>query len=170
MAQQYHNPFARLGLIVPEAQRDYYDQYCQTRTVGKASIDQCPFRRKVDLWFVGLAFAARKQLKPINLNKQKTFRLITGEIFDRNSWQIHTLMLIAMAVDENVEIVLNPHRMMDIANGLAAAGVPHIVEMLRDGNQDPIWNLSDAFEELFQSDIKTEEQSLHARIAEALTI
>lgn len=51
-------------------------------------------------------------------------------------------MLIAIAVEGNVEIVSEPRRMMAIANGLAAAGVPHIVEMLRDGDQEPIWNLS----------------------------
>ena len=40
--------------------------------------------------------------------------------------------------------------MMAIANGLAAVGVPHIVEMLRDGNQDPIWNLSDSLYEILE--------------------
>ena len=38
--------------------------------------------------------------------------------------------------------------MMFIANRLAAAGVPRIVEMLKDGDQEPIWNLSDALERL----------------------
>ena len=60
------------------------------------------------------------------------------------------MMLIAIAVENDVEIVGEPRRMMTIANGLAAAGIPHIVEMLRDGHQDPIWNLSDALDELFQ--------------------
>ena len=40
--------------------------------------------------------------------------------------------------------------MIAIANGLAATGIPHIVEMLRDGNQDPIWNLSDALDEILR--------------------
>ena len=42
--------------------------------------------------------------------------------------------------------------MMDIANSLAAAGVPYIVEMLNEGNQDPIWNLSDALDKILKSD------------------
>ena len=60
-------------------------------------------------------------------------------------------MLVAIAVKGNVEIVSEPRRMMDIANGLAAAGVPHIVEMLRrNRDQDPIWNLSDSLYEILK--------------------
>ena len=43
-------------------------------------------------------------------------------------------------------VVERPNRMMAIANGLAAAGVPHVVELLQSGEQLPIWNLTDAFE------------------------
>ena len=60
----------------------------------------------------------------------------------------HAVMLVAIAVEDSVEIVAEPRRMMNIANGLAAAGVPHIADMLRDGNQDPIWNLSEALVKL----------------------
>lgn len=38
--------------------------------------------------------------------------------------------------------------MMTIANGLAAAGVPLIVEMLENGDQEPIWNLSDTLADI----------------------
>ena len=53
-------------------------------------------------------------------------------------------------MEDNVEIVGEPRRMMAIANGLAAAGIPHIVEMLRDGDQDAIWNLSEALDEMLR--------------------
>jgi hypothetical protein len=57
-------------------------------------------------------------------------------------------MLTAIAVEDNVEVAAQPRRMMAIANGLAAAGVPHIVDMLQDGDQDAIWNLSDCLDSL----------------------
>lgn len=149
MAQQYHNPFAKIGLIAPIAQNDVYDQYCQTQTVGKANLDRSPFRRKVDLWFAGLSLAARKQLEPVNLAKQETSQFITGAIFDGDdNWRIQIVMLVAIAVEENLEIVGDPRRMMDIANGLAAVGVDLIVEMLREGGQPPIWNLSEALDDI----------------------
>ena len=59
-------------------------------------------------------------------------------------------MLIAIKIDGNVEIVGQPRRMITIANGLAAAGVPYIVEMLREDGLDPIWNLSEALDKFLK--------------------
>ena len=168
MAQQYHNPFAGLHLIAPVDQREDYDQYCQRQGTRGTNVDQKPFPRMVDFWFAGLSLAARKQLKPVNLGKQKTFRFIEGSIFDRDSWRVQAVMLVAIATEDNVEIVGQPSRMITIANGLAAAGVPYIVKMLSDGTHDPIWNLSDALSDLLQSDIYTEENASHIRLSEAL--
>ncbi len=146
--QQYPNPFAGIDLIAPIEQRDFYDQYCQTG--GHRSVDQSPFPRRIDFWFAGLSIAAREQLTPTDLVKQKTFKFHEGSVFDSDSWRVQTVMLVAIAVDGSVEIVGEPHRMMNIANGLAAAGVPQVVEMLREGDQDPIWNLSDALDEILR--------------------
>lgn len=148
MTQRYHNPFAGVDMIAPVEQRDFYDRYCQT--AGRAIIDQSPFPRMVDFWFAGLALAARKGLPPVDLSKQKTFKFMEGSIFDRDSWRVQAVMLIAIATEDNVEIVGEPRRMMSIANGLAAAGIPHVVEMLRDGDQDPIWNLSEGLDAFFR--------------------
>ena len=57
------------------------------------------------------------------------------------------MMLAAIGLDDSVEVVGDPNRMMAIANGLAAAGVPIIVEMLQEGDQEAIWNLSEALVE-----------------------
>lgn len=149
MAQQYYNPFANINLIVPIEQHDFYNQYCQTGR--RASLDRSPFPRMVDFWFAGLSLAAQKQLKPVNMADLDTVIIIEGAIFDRDSWRIQVVMLVAITIEDNVEVVGDPHRMMAIANGLAAAGVPHIVEMLqRDRNLDPIWNLSDSLYEILE--------------------
>ena len=148
--QRYHNPFAGIDLIAPVEQRSAYDRYCQT--AGRATIDQSPFPRMVDLWVAGLSVAARKGLAPVDLTKQDTFKFIEGSIFDRDSWRVQTLMLVSIAVADSIEIVGEPRRMVAIANGLAAAGVPRLVDMLQGGDQDPIWNLSDALDGLLSRD------------------
>ena len=150
MTQKYHNPFVGIDLIAPVEQRDCYDRYSQTG--GRAVIDQSPFPRMVDFWFAGLSLAAGKHLAPVDLSRQKTFKFHEGSIFDRDSWRVQAIMLIAIAVEDNVEIAAEPRRMVAIANGLAAAGVPSIVEMLQDGGQDPIWNLSEAIEKILDKD------------------
>ena len=45
-------------------------------------------------------------------------------------------------------ILERPNRIMAIANGLAAVGVPKVIELLQDGDLDPIWNLTNALEGL----------------------
>jgi len=149
VTQLYHNPFAGVDLLAPVDQREVYDRYCQTG--GRAVIDQSPFPRMVDFWFTGLSMAARKGLEPVDLAKQETFKFIEGSIFDRDSWRVQAVMLIAIATEDDVEVVGEPRRMMAIANGLAAAGIPDVVEMLRDGDQDPIWNLSEALDHVLRN-------------------
>ena len=104
----------------------------------------------VDFWFAGLSIAARKGLRPVDLAKQQTFKFIEGSIFDRDSWRVQTVMLISIAIEDDVEVLSQPRRMMAIANGLAAAGIPEVVDMLQDGDQDPIWNLSESINSVLQ--------------------
>ena len=59
-------------------------------------------------------------------------------------------MLVAIAMEDDVAVVERPNRMIAIANGLAAAGVPHVVEMLQSGEQPPIWNLTDGLETILK--------------------
>ncbi len=148
MTHRYHNPFAGIDLVAPIEQREIYDQSCQTG--GRAQIDRSPFPRMVDLWFTGLAVAAREGLAPVDLGKQKTFKFIDGSIFDRDSWRVQTVMLVGIAVEDEIEIAVEPRKVMARANGLAAAGVPLIADMLRDGDQPPIWNLSESLDRILR--------------------
>ena len=167
MTQQYHNPFAGLHLIAPVDQREDYNRYCQRQQTKRTNVDRSPFPRMVDFWFTGLSLAAREELNPVNLGKQKTFRFHEGSVFNSDSWRVQVVMLVAIATEGNVEIVGQPSRMMAIANGLAASGVPHIVDMLCESDQDPIWNLSQSLENLLQSDIGKEKSTDYTRLAEA---
>lgn len=140
MPQQYFNHFAGVNLIYPIDQREYYERFCQPGD----SEDRSPFPRMVDLWFSALTVAARRGLKPVDLSTRDTSNFITGAIFDRDSWRVQLVMLIAIAVAQDVGVVGEPNRMMAIGNGLAAAGVPLLVDMLEGGDLEPIWNLSEA--------------------------
>ena len=151
MTQRYHNPFASSELVYPAGQQADYQSYVQ-RSGNSSRIDQSPFPRMVDFWWAGLSLAARDNLKPVDMTGQKPVHMIDGQIFDRDSWRVQFIMLIAMKVADDVEVVTDPARMMSIANGLAAAGIPRLVDMLTGGEQLPIWNLSDALEELLSED------------------
>ena len=53
-------------------------------------------------------------------------------------------MLLAIAIERDVTVIERPNRIMAMANGLAAAGVPRLVAMLQDGELSPIWNITEA--------------------------
>ena len=56
MPNRYFNPFQAIDINVPVESHEAFTQYCQTG--GKASIDQSPFPRMIDLWFLSVCVAA----------------------------------------------------------------------------------------------------------------
>ena len=60
-------------------------------------------------------------------------------------------MLIAIGKTRDVQIVAEPRRVMALASGLAVAGLPEVIEMLKEGDAEPIWNISDAVDGLLRS-------------------
>jgi hypothetical protein len=104
----------------------------------------------VDLWFLAVCVAARRGLEPADISKYETKKIIDGSIFGSDPWRVHTLMLLAIGQTGDVQVVAEPRRMMTLANGLAVAGLPKVIEMLKEGGAEPIWNLSDAIDGLLR--------------------
>lgn len=151
MTQQY-NPFTDLDLFVPLEQYKYYNKYVQGRE-NAGDEDKSPFRRMIDLWFLGLVLATRENLKPRDLTKQEVRKFQDGSILDGDGgWRVQAVMLVAIWVKNDVKIINAPKEIIKIANELAAAGVPRVLDMIENGNQDPIWNLSEALDAMLNDE------------------
>ncbi len=148
MADRYFNPFQTVDINVPVEYHESFTRYCQQD--ADAIIDQSPLPRMVDLWFLSVCVATSLDLEPTDVTKLDTIKINNGSVFSTDPWRVPTLMLIAIAKTDNVQIVSDPRKMLTIFNGLAAAGLPKVVEMLRDGTAEPIWNLSDAVDGLLR--------------------
>jgi hypothetical protein len=148
MSDRYFNPFQGIDINVPVELHETFTRYCQTS--GNTTLDQSPFPRMVDLWFFAVSVAARLDLDPVDIGKYDTRKIIEGSIFGSDPWRVHTLMLIAIGKTGDLQIVAEPRKMMALANGLAVAGLPKVLEMLKDGEGDPIWNLSDAIDAMLR--------------------
>ena len=142
-----HNPFQAIDISVPAADHETYTRYCHRGTVAR--VDDSPFPRMIDLWFFAICVAVRLGLKPQEVTG-KTTKIIDGSIFVSDPWRIHALLMIAIAETNDVSIVSEPTKIMNLANGLAAAGLPRVVDMLNEGSADAIWNLSDSTSSLLQ--------------------
>jgi hypothetical protein len=148
MADRWFNPFQGIDVSVPVEFHEDMTRYSQRE--GKAIIDQSPFPRMVDMWFLALCVAATDGLAPADTGKLETRKIIEGSIFVGDPWRVHTLMLLAIAHTGTVEIVAEPRRIMALANGLAAAGLPKVIDMIKQGEGEAIWNLSEAVETLIK--------------------
>ncbi len=149
MADRYFNPFQAIDINVPVEFHEAFTRYSQSG--GSTSMDESPFPRMIDLWFLSVCVAGRENLEPQDIGKSETKKIIDGSIFGSDPWRVHTLMLIAIGITGDVQIVSEPRRMMAVANGLAVAGLPKVIEMLKDGDAEPIWNLSDALDALLRN-------------------
>lgn len=141
MQDKYYNPFQAIDIYVPTQYHEDVSRFSQRE--ANAVVDQSPFPRMVDFWFLAVCLAARLNLEPIDDKDHKMTKIIDGSIFGSDSWRVQTLMLIAVAKTGNVEIVSDPRQMMTLISGLAFAGLPKVIEMLKSGDGEPIWNLSD---------------------------
>ena len=115
MADRYFNPFQTIDVSVPMEFHETFVRYCQTS--GKAIIDQSPFPRMVDLWFLSVCVAAKLGLEPSDLSKCETRKIIDGSIFGSDPWRVHALMLVAIGRTNDEQIVSEPRKMMALANG-----------------------------------------------------
>jgi len=104
----------------------------------------------IDLWFLSVCVACQLELDPSDITKFDTVKIIDGSIFSSDPWRIDTLMLIAISKSGSIEIVKKPRKMLSIVNGFAVAGLPKVINMLKDGDSEPIWNLSDAIDILLR--------------------
>ena len=145
----YFNPFQAMDVVVPGEFHQHVSRYSQ-RMGGKP--DDSPFPRMVDFWFLALCVAAREGMQPRDLSGVVTRKIIEGTIFSNDQWRVQLLMLIAVARTGDIEVLNEPNRVFSLANGLAAAGMPRVVELLQDGPSEPIWNLSEGLLEMLPAD------------------
>ena len=136
------NPFQNLELRIPEAYRSEIDRFCQTQPGGgtKPSPDDSPFERQIDIWFLAICIGAQKRKRT---KLVKPHRFITGELLSRDPYRIELLELLAISYEDDPWILEKPSEIIDMANELAATGLPELINMLTDRNDKPIWNLTD---------------------------
>ncbi len=148
MADRYYNPFQGIDVNVPVEFHEHLTRYSQRE--GRAVIDNSPFPRMVDMWLLAVCIAARLGLEPADATKYKTVKVIEGSIFSSDPWRVEILMLLGLSYADTVDIVSEPRKIMALANGLAIAGLPKVIEMLTDSAGEPIWNLSDSIEKVLR--------------------
>ncbi len=154
MTGSFYNPFQAFEIRVPKELHKYLDTY--SKTGGGASTDHAPFPRMIDFWFLSVCLASRYGLARGSVGPtDESVKIIDGTIFTGDPWRITVLMLIAISATQDGNVVTQPRKVIDLANELAIAGIPRVVNMLETGDSDPIWNLSEAVKAIFLQQLES---------------
>lgn len=144
MSERISNPFVNSEVNAPTGLQEYFRRYSQTTGASTVGEYDCkPFPRMVDFWFLGIAVAVKLGLKPVKLDGRDTYKAIEGAAIVSPEWRVHALQLIAIGETKDPEVIKDPRRMMEIANGLAFAGMQHLIEILEDHPDDEVFGLCD---------------------------
>jgi len=148
-----HNSFAGVDINIPEKYKDYFYQYCLTRTEGsKNDPEDSPFPRMVDMWFLALCIAAKEGLTPKFEVEGKKYKAIEGVVFGSDPWRSNALILLSLSHTDDINVVNDPNEMMRIANAYALAGLPRLITMLEERRADSSLDyLSEEIENMFST-------------------
>ena len=152
MSDQFSNPLQNTNVLISDSLHSLVTEFCKTTASKNSDLEQSPFPRIVDIWFLAICIAVKLNLKPQSFSASKSKEITDGSILSTDHWRIHLLIICAIHYSEDVYVVSDPNKMMQIANELANAGLPKLIRMLESGGEKPIWNLSDAMESLINSE------------------
>lgn len=140
---QGYNPFAPESLTLPEAVDEQVNRLVRQGVKNAKALDR-PFVRKVDVWILAISMAVATDLPAVEGVKGRRFA--DGSVLQRNPQIISLLELLAIGKTGDPQIVVEPKRVIDIANGLAAAGVDAVLDAA-DQPGLPVWKVGErAFE------------------------
>lgn len=136
-----YNPYQTHELRIPSRHLEQVRSYTrsQTESYRTAKIDDSPFERYIDMWFVGLCLAANLGQRT-GIDDPHKFH--TGVILSQDPYRIDVIELVAVADTGEPWVIEDPSRVVTIANEYAAAGLSRLLSMLEEGKEKPIWNLT----------------------------
>lgn len=139
------NPFASFNLEIPNRYREAVTNY--SRTGGnKNTAEYAPFRRQVDFWYLALLIGVAKKLSPEP--ERDTYNATPGTIFGSDPYRIKHMQLLYLGVTKDLEKLSDSRKVFDYCLGIANAGMPHLIQILSDPDERPIWSIYDELESM----------------------
>jgi len=139
------NPFASFSIELPKAYDDEIRKYCKSGG-GKVTPEFSPFERQVDFWYLAFLLGAAKRLDP--KKEDDTYKITPASILSSDPYRIAYMQSVFLGLTKDVEGLASARNVFDFCNGLAMAGIPHLLQILRDEDQRPLWNVLDEIEEM----------------------
>lgn len=140
------NPFATYNIEVPKKYSEEIKKFCKTAG-GKVTYEFAPFDRQVDFWYFAFIYAIRKSLDPVV--EKNTSNITPASIFASDPYRITHIQMAFLGKMGDLEQLANHRKVFDFATQMANAGIPYVLQILNDPDDDdrPLWRLFDEIED-----------------------
>lgn len=139
------NPFASYNVEVPKKYAEEIKKYCKTAG-GQVTFEFAPFSRQVDFWYFAFIYSVKKDLEPVI--EKETSNITPASILSGDSYRIAHIQLAFLAKAESIELLAKHREVFDYAISMANAGFPHVLQILSDKDDRPLWSILDEIERL----------------------
>ena len=139
------NPFAGFNLEIPNKYRESVLNFSQTGG-NKKSPEFAPFKRQVDFWYTAFLLGIAKGLDPEP--DSDTYNATQGTIFSSEPYRIHHMQLAYLGRIGSIDSLADSRKVFDFCLGIANAAIPHLVSVLSEPDDRPLWSLFDELEGL----------------------
>lgn len=139
------NPFASFNVEIPKQYAEQVKSYCKTGS-NQDSYEYAPFERQVDMWYFSFIYALKKGLAP--KQESETSNITPASILSTESFRISYIQLAYLGYHNGIEDLANHRKVFNFAQEMANAGLPYVINFLKNDDQRPIWNCLDEIESL----------------------
>lgn len=134
------NPFASYNVEIPKKYAEDVKKYCQSAG-GKVSYEFAPFKRQVDFWYFSFVVAVNKDLEPVT--ESDTSNITPASILSSDPERISHIQLAYLGSGNSLPDLANHRGVFDYALAMANAGIPYVLQLLKDPDDKPLWSLLD---------------------------
>jgi hypothetical protein len=124
-------------LLLPDEIKNRAAPWIQTQaTTAYRNADQAPFRRMIDFWFTGLAWAVRHGVPPVEQTTGRFFVSLgpnPNDIRNLEEWRADLLTVLAVRdFGADSPDTRDTRKVIDLANRYAEAGAPLLLDRLEE--------------------------------------
>lgn len=146
-----NNPFAQYNIEMPRSYKDKISTFCSTGSVKRSRI-RAPFYRQVDFWYAAFLIAVRRGLEPEY--ERDTYNVTPASILSTNPWRIPHIQAAYLVLTQNSSGLAEKKQVFDFSLAMANAGIPKLIQLLEDDDDDPMWAFLDESEAVLSRLIK----------------
>lgn len=135
------NPFSNYEIRIPRAYSEQVKRFC-----SMSGGELTPFERQVDFWYFAFLYAVKNKLRTTHYEPKDMVNVVSASILIRDPYRISHMQAAYLSLENDIDGLANDKKVFDFVAGLANSGIPHVIQILSDSDNKPLWNILDSIE------------------------